>query len=142
MCSDNDLLRQIARLAIQFGDRRIETDEQRRMMLYEWRQAFGTHNPQHLHEAVSKALLEIRFWPSIAEIMVHLKEIRRQCVQELEVGKTRDADRYVFARDGRSVDEEVAFRKAQCARWRQEYKPATPHAGTSEIDSGEPEFEP
>jgi hypothetical protein len=135
------LLRQIARLALQFGDRRIESDEQRRMMLYEWRLAFGRHNPTHLHEAVSAAITETKFWPTIAEIMTHLKEIRRECVLRLEASKPSQPDRYVFARDGRTDQEEVAYRKAQCARWREEAKAATSIPPTQVSPASESVFE-
>lgn len=111
------------------------------MMLYEWRLAFGRHNPKHLHDAISAAIAETKFWPTIAEVLTHVKEIRRQCVQRLELAKTLPPDRYVFARDGRSEQEEIDFRRAQCARWRAEAKLATSPQGGASSPASEPVFE-
>jgi len=93
------------------------------MMLAEWREAFGAHNPNHLHTAVSQAMQACKFWPSIAEIMEPLRSIRREAVATLETisGSGRwvaDGSKQDFCRDGRTEAEEIAHRKAMCAKWR------------------------
>jgi len=113
-------LRQIARLVLQFGDSKVRTDEQRRMMLAEWTEAFAAHSPTHLHTAVSQAIQTCKFWPSIAEIMEPLRGIRREAVSTLDViaGTGRWKENYQFEREGRSKAEEVIHRAAQCLKWK------------------------
>jgi hypothetical protein len=117
------MLRQIARLALQFGDARVRSDEQQRMMLAEWTEAFGVHAPEHLHRAVSEAMKVCKFWPSIAEITEQLREIRREAVRDLEIlsgsGRFKPQDP-PFARDGRTEAEEITHRTGQVLRWKAE----------------------
>lgn len=135
-------MRQIARLALQFGDTKIKTDEQRKMMVAEWMEAFGAHAPEHLHRAVSKALKTCRFWPSIAEITDHLREIRRDDLDAVErATRSRDfnpADGQ-FCREGRDVAQEIAYRAASIMRMKEEIRRDYQHANPDIATQNEPD---
>jgi len=122
--SASDIVRQFARLAASYGDSRIATPEQRALLLREWQEAFGHHAPEHLHQAVSMALKDCKFWPTIAEINEHVTHIRREAIAAVDVatGRTRyQAKTQGFAREGRTDAEEIAHRAAQVLKWKQEY---------------------
>lgn len=117
-------MRQFARLAASYGDSRIATPEQRGLLLREWQEAFGHHAPEHLHQAVSMALKDCKFWPTIAEINEHVTHIRREAIAAVDVatGRTRyQAKTQGFACEGRTDAEEIAHRAGQILRWKQEY---------------------
>lgn len=122
-CTDSDFFKQFVRLAANYGDSKISTPAQRTLLVREWAEAFSHNSPDHLHEAVSQAMLLCKFWPTIAEISQEIKKARRDSVEAVEAlslkGRQRPAET-VFAREGRSVSQETAFRVAQVLRMKQE----------------------
>jgi hypothetical protein len=119
-----DFLRQFARLAANYGDSRIATPEQRGLLLREWQEAFGTHAPEHLHEAVSKAMKTSKFWPTLAEVNEPLTALRKEAIAAVDsaTGRNRySAAREGFCREGRTEAEEIAYRTAQVMRWKAQY---------------------
>lgn len=119
-----DFLRQFARLAANYGDSRIATPEQRGLLLREWQEAFGNHAPEHLHEAVSKAMKTSKFWPTLAEVNAAVTALRKEAIAAVDsaTGRTRySAAREGFCREGRTEVEEIAYRTAQVLRWKAQY---------------------
>jgi hypothetical protein len=128
-CSDSDFLRQLARLAANYGDSRIASTEQRTMLLREWVEAFRYHAPSHLHGAVSAAIRSCKFWPTIAEISAEITKLRREAVEaihHLEAKKRGSRPEEPFARDGRTEAEEVAHRAAQILKWKEQFREPQP----------------
>lgn len=108
-----DCLRQFARLSTVYGDARISTSDQRRLLLREWVEAFRDHAPAHLHEAVSRTIQGCKFWPTIAEILAEVRALRKSLLEDVQrqsaIGLPRP-EKDDFASHGRTEAQERAFR--------------------------------
>jgi hypothetical protein len=130
-----DVLAQFARLSAAFGDGRIADPASRQLLLREWLEAFGPHNPRHLHEAVTVAIQTVRFWPAIAEVLAEVRSLRKSIVDgvqrqnQIRLPRPQKDD---FARHGRSEAQEMAFRAAivrdakKAYGWKGEEAPPAP----------------
>jgi hypothetical protein len=111
----SDVHRAIARLVAAYGDQRVADPARRQLLVREWVEAFGPHNPDHLHEAVGRLIQTSTFWPSIAELLTEVRSLRKSIVEDVQRQRQKALPRHEkddFARHGRSEAEEMAFRAA------------------------------
>lgn len=119
--SEQDIAKQIARLAANFGDARVSDPAIRRLLIREWTEAMGMHSPVIVHGAVSKHIAASRFWPTVAEILTIIKAIRSEFEADLAHHRRKVAlpperlDR---------TPEEVAQRIASLAKMKQMHRSA------------------
>lgn len=133
----SDVHRAIARLVAVYGDARVADAARRQLLVREWCEAFGGHSPDHLHQAVGRLIQQSTFWPSIAEILAEVRSLRKSIVEDVQRQSERALPRPEkddFARHGRSVAQEMAYRASVVRDARRQYGfagaagPAVPEA--------------
>lgn len=122
--SRTDLAGVFARLTVVYGDTRIADRAQRELLLREWAEALGSYAPGQVHEAVGKWIKLGKYWPTPSEI----REIIRADAPPVQRPAYRAADPS-FCRDGRTVEEELAHRRAHMAELRRRYPSVFDRAG-------------
>lgn len=109
MFTEADALKCLGRLAVVYGDAKIIDTKQRRLLAFEWAEAFAFFEPDRVHAAIGKLLVSLKFWPTIAEVMEALKAN----TPPLPPAPPHRAEKIEFCREGRTEAEEIAYRAAQ-----------------------------
>lgn len=107
--TEADALKCLGRLAVVYGDAKIIDTKQRRLLAFEWAEAFAYFEPERVHNAIGKVLVSLKFWPTIAEVMDALKAN----TPPLPPAPPHRAEKVEFCREGRTEAEEIAYRAAQ-----------------------------
>lgn len=113
-----DALKCLGRLAVVYGDAKIADAKQRRLLSFEWSEAFAFIAPARVHAAIGRLLLTLKFWPTIAEVMAEVKADAPP-PERLPVHRAEPLEE--FARDGRTEGEEIAYRAAQILNMKRQY---------------------
>lgn len=111
--SKTDIAKLLARCLANYGERRgIDL----RLVTAEWHDALGAWPIERLSLALSEHIRRSTFWPTIADLTGILAE-------QTPAPRPRWTEEpRVFARDGRTEAEEIAFRAEQCRTWREQAK--------------------
>lgn len=110
--STTDIARLLARCVANYGERR---NVDLRLVTAEWHEAFRHRHPAILNAALTEHIRRSTFWPTVADLEAILAEGHKPTrTRWVDDGK-RD-----FRREGRTEAEEIAHRKAMCAKWRED----------------------
>lgn len=115
-----DITDAMERLSANYGPPRDRTPDQVRLMVAEWFRALKQYRRKSVGDAIDKHLRTSKWWPTLAEISTLAKDHQDSWVDVLGIGQkpSYQAEAYVFERDGRTVEQEVAHRVAQALRWK------------------------
>ncbi len=116
--STDDAAKLIARCLANYGERR---GVDMRLMVAEWHATLGAYPADRLHNALSEHIRRSTWWPTIANLV----DILREAAPAPGLPRHR-AEPNVFARDGRTEAEEIAYRAAQSLRWKQQARAEVP----------------
>jgi hypothetical protein len=108
----------IARCLANYGERK---GADMRLVTAEWHGTLGAYPADRLHNALSEHIRKSRFWPTVAD----LTDILREAAPAPGIPRHR-AEPDVFAREGRTEAEEIAYRAAQSLRWKQQARAEVP----------------
>jgi len=92
-----------------------------RLVTAEWHGTLRAYPADRLHNALSEHIRKSRFWPTVAD----LTDILREAAPAPGLPRHR-AEPDVFARDGRTEAEEIAYRAAQSLKWKQQARAEVP----------------
>jgi hypothetical protein len=87
----------------------------------EWHAALGAYPLDRLNRALSEHIRTSTWWPTIANLV----DLLREETPAIGLPRFKEAAE-PFCRDGRTQDEEIAFRTAQALRWKRERPEAGP----------------
>ncbi len=118
MFDESDALKCLGRLAVVYGDAKIVDAKQRRLLAFEWAEAFAFIAPARVHAAIGRLLLVMKFWPTIAEVMA---EVKADAPAPPLLPTHRAEPPEEFARHGRTEAEEIAYRAAQILNMKRQY---------------------
>lgn len=113
LSSTGDISRLIARCLANYGERK---GADMRLLAAEWHASLGAYKPDRLNAALTEHMRKSQFWPTIANFIEHLQ----QDTPPPGLPRYREEEQG-FCREGRTKVEEIAYRAAQCLKWREQY---------------------
>lgn len=133
-----DVQRAFARLAVAFGDQRIEDAATRALLVREWSAALSGIEAGVLESVIGKVIRNQKFWPTISEVLEAAKAYDYRTTEEkFGPRHTPPIPRKNFCREGRTEVEEMAFRAAELLRMKTEQSLAfTPALDAFEENAG------
>lgn len=77
-----DIIRQFTRLIVEYGDAKVATPAQQKLLEAQWFETFSAYSPVLLHRAVTKCIEDCPHWPKVAEVLTNLRELRAEVVEK------------------------------------------------------------